>query len=92
MTLKRLLLLFSHHFRSFWIILAIGYFLIQQKNPFYFSYTHGNENRSKVNIISVPWFRQYPEDQPWNYWIANDESKTENLILEYMERLRIDSA
>ena len=36
MTLKRLLLLFSHHFRSFWIILAIGYFLIQQKTPFIF--------------------------------------------------------
>ena len=49
MTLKRLLLLFSHHFRSFWIILAIGYFTHSAKNPFYFSYTLNDphSNRSK---------------------------------------------
>ena len=48
---------------------------------------NGSETRRKVNITVVPWFWQDSEDQTYNRWIENDERKTENLILKYMELL-----
>ena len=56
MTLKRLLLLFSHHFRSFWIILAIGYFLIQQKTPFIFPILRGGYSPIPLREIVIYYF------------------------------------
>ena len=57
---------------------------------------NGDENRSKVNIVPFAPWDWYLEDwdgyQSWNRWLVDDENETENLISEYMERLRIDSA
>lgn len=51
----------------------------------------GEEIRSAINITDVPWLKQDSNDQLWNKWLIDDESETENLILEYMERLRVAS-
>ena len=53
----------------------------------------GHDSRSKVNITSLPLSRQDFDHQSWNnHWTVDDEIETDNLILEYMERLRIDAS
>ena len=55
---------------------------------------NGDEDRSEVNIIPFMgiWSWTDSKKQLYDRWFVDDESKTENLILEYMEQLRIDSA
>ena len=53
---------------------------------------NGNESRVTINITNDSWVLRNSDDQPWNRWFRGDERETENLILEYMARLRADAS